>query len=331
MTDTADRIADWVSTNRYRLGLPAPAYPRVSLIGTGESYAAWLVRVPDADPLVVRIARRPVDQLPRPMAAELAGMALVPPGLGPRPVLLEESPVPLGAPFMVTGYVPGREVEPAGWTDELLVAHARQVAMLHAEPHRVHGDITTPVEQRSPVLSLTAKVADSIAWWREANPDVAGDPEVTALLPSVEAYVAATEPAFARLHRFALIHGDLVVPNVLVDDAGTPRYVDWEWAEVGDPAQDLAYLGGAVAAPPWYLPLPSERVDLLLRAYVEAAGDAAGPLDDLRVRRDAFEVYERFFSSLHFRTRRGGPEDLRSGRYTDAVRLLTDGLTARLS
>ena len=31
--------------------------------------------------------------------------------------------------------------------------------------------------------------------------------------------------------------------GVLVD-AGAPRYVDWEWVEIGDPAQDLAYIGG---------------------------------------------------------------------------------------
>ncbi len=46
-------------------------------------------------------------------------------------------------------------------------------------------------------------------------------------------------------------------------------------------------------------------------------------MNDLRVRRDAFEVFERFFSSLHFRTRRGTEDDR---RYTEAVRLLTTGL-----
>ena len=43
--------------------------------------------------------------------------------------------------------------------------------------------------------------------------------------------------------------------------AGVPRYVDWEWVEIGDPAQDLAYIGAPVAAPPWYLPMRSEQVE----------------------------------------------------------------------
>src|SRR5205085_5978001 len=106
------------------LGAPVGEDPQARLIGTGESYAAWLLDLGrEAEPLVVRIARRPVDDLPRPMAAEL-----VPAGIGPRPVLLEESPEPLGAPFIVTGYVPGREIGADGWGDELLAAHARQLA-----------------------------------------------------------------------------------------------------------------------------------------------------------------------------------------------------------
>lgn len=331
MTDIADRIAGWVRDSADRLGLAAPVDPQVSRIGSGESYEAWLVAAAGAEPLVVRVARRPVSDLPRPMAAELAGIALVPDGIGPRAVVLEESPKPLGSPFMVTGFVPGREVDPAGWTGELVAAHARQLARLHARPYAACGDVTVPEASRSAAFSLTGKYDESIDWWRGENPAVVADPEVAALAPRVRAYVAAAEPAFARLHRFALVHGDCVVPNILVDDAGVPRYVDWEWAEIGDPAQDLAYLGGYVAAPPWYLPLTLKRLDLLLDAYVAAAGEAAGDPEDLRRRRDAFEVSERFFSSLHFRTLRGGAEDRRTGRYSDAVRLLTAGLDARLS
>ncbi|RSM88715.1 hypothetical protein DMH04_08850 [Kibdelosporangium aridum] len=325
MADIAPRIAEWVRAN---IDLP-PGKLNVSLIGTGESYAAWLVRVAGADPLVVRIPRRPVEELPRPMAAEMTGLTLAPPGLGPRAVLFEESADPLGAPFLVTGYVPGHEVSVHDWDDALLAAHARQLAALHATPFTAAGEVTAAERDRTPRLSLTARLADSLEWWRGAHPDVLGDPEVARLLPAVEQHITAAEPAFARLRRFALIHGDLVAPNILVH-AGTPRYVDWEWVEVGDPAQDLAYIGGLVAAPPWYVPLTTEQIDRFLKAYVVHAGEAAGPLTDLRIRRDAFEIFERFFSSLHFRTQRGNDEDRRSGRYTEAVRLLTAGLQRAL-
>jgi aminoglycoside phosphotransferase (APT) family kinase protein len=325
MTGTADRVAGWVRANADRVGVPSAGEAEVSLIGTGESYAAWLVRVAGVDPLVVRIPWRPVEELPRPMAAEVAGLALVPPGLGPRAVLFEESAEHLGAPFMVTTYVPGQVVAARNWDDALLHAHARQLAVLHATPFAAAGAVTASEQDRTTGLSLSERFADSIGWWRGAHPEVLADDDVARLVPAVERYLAEAAPVFARLHRFSLIHGDLVVPNVLVD-AGTPRYVDWEWVEIGDPAQDLAYIGGPVAAPPWYVPLSPARVDRFLNAYADHAGESAGSMDDLRVRRDAFEVFERFFSSLHFRTRRGTEDD----PYTEAVRLLTAGLRERL-
>ncbi|PZT70347.1 hypothetical protein DN402_33495 [Streptomyces sp. SW4] len=149
---------------------------------------------------------------------------------------------------MVCGYVPGRVPQPAEWTESLLQAHARRLSTLHARAFARCGGLRAPAAERSAALSLTDLFDESLAWWRERFPGLLRDRETGALLPRVAAFVAAAEPAFRRLDRFALVHGDLVVPNIVVDDAGTPRYVDWEWARIGDPAQDLAYIGGPVAA-----------------------------------------------------------------------------------
>ena len=187
-----------------------------------------------------------------------------------------------------------------------------------------------PPERRSSTLSLVERFSSSLAWWRAARPDVVSDPEVAQLLPRAEAFVAAAAPAFDRLNRFALVHGDLIVTNILVDDAGTPRYVDWEWSEIGDPAHDLAMLGGQVASRPCYLSLDRGRIRSLLAAYLRHATSLQDEtLDSLETRRGAWEVFDRFFCSLHFRTRRGTPED-RTGRYSRAVADLTAGLDRRL-
>jgi aminoglycoside phosphotransferase (APT) family kinase protein len=304
----------------------------VRLLGQGESYTAWRLDADGADPLVVRVARRAVEDLPRPMTEEFAALGILPDGVGPAPVLLEQAPDnPLGSPYMVCGYVPGTVRRPAEWTDAMLGAHARQMARLHTPAFERCGDVTAPAGERATKLSLTALFEMSLAWWSETSPHVVGDPEVSRLLPRVAGFVAAAEPAFARLHRFAAIHGDLVVPNIVVDEAGTPRYVDWEWAEIGDPARDLAYIGGHVPAPPWYLPLNRTRLRRLLETYLRQIPDHGDETpEDLEARRDAWEVYERFFSSLHFRTRRGAPEDQRTGLYTHAVAELTAGLDRRL-
>ncbi|WP_406490996.1 phosphotransferase [Streptomyces sp. NBC_01604] len=337
--DTATRIEYLAQTEPASLGLPeqtpasSPRNNRVRLLGQGESYTAWRLDADGSPPLVIRVPRRAPEDLPRPMSKEFAALPLIPDGVGPSAVLLEQArDNPLGSPYMVCGYVSGRVLHPAEWNDGLLAAHARQLSRLHARTFDRCGDVDAPAEEQGTNLSLTHLFTTSLTWWRETFPHVVDDPEVSRLLPRVEAFMAAAESAFRRLERFTLIHGDLVVPNILVDDAGTPRYVDWEWAEIGDRAKDLAYIGGRIPAPPWYLPLDRTRIRRLLETYLRHASDTCDEtLDSLQTRRDAWEVYERFFSSLHFRTRRNSPEDLQTGLYTHAVAQLTAGLRHHLA
>jgi aminoglycoside phosphotransferase (APT) family kinase protein len=327
----ADRITRLARDQPERLGLPDKAGDvAVRLLGQGESYAAWLVQVSGSDPVVVRIARRSLEDLPRPMAEEFAALDQVPPDLGPAPILLDQSrDSALAAPYMVTSYVPGRVRAPEEWDDALLSAHAARLARLHERPYDRCGAITEPPERRSPILSLVDLFASSLAWWQGSRPDVVREPEVARLLPRVEAFVVAARPAFERLTRFALVHGDLIVQNILVDEAGVSRFVDWEWAEIGDPARDHALLGGHVASSPDYLPLERDRIRSFLAAYLRAAGDRGDTVDSLETRHGAWEVYDRFFCSLHFRTRRGSADD-RTGHYTSAAAELTAGLDRRL-
>jgi aminoglycoside phosphotransferase (APT) family kinase protein len=259
-----------------RFGLPGGPVI-VQRLGAGETYAAWRATAGDHD-VVVRVVRRPVAEMPRPMATEFAMLRLVPDGLGSRPVLLDESPELLGRPFMVTTFVPGRVGGPADWTPELLTAHARGLARLHQE--------------RRPGSVLVADhFRDSLAWWRDHHPAIVD--QVAGLVPLVAAHVEPAPPA----PRHTFVHGDAVATNILIDDAGTPRYIDWEWADFGDPAQDLAYVGGVIAAPPWYVPLGQAELDHFLAAYQEVHPD-----ETLHERRTAWEICERFFASLHLRT-----------------------------
>lgn len=293
-------LARIVSAQPHRFGVTGGPV-RVRRLGAGESYEAWHVRAGGEDggedsgedsgeDVVLRVVHRPVHELPRPMSAEFDVLPLVPAGIGPRAVLLDESPELLGSPFMVTSLVPGRVVD--AWSPELLTAHARQLARLHAAT-------------RPGTVLLADHLRDSLAWWTAQHPDVVA--QVEHLVPHVVAFVEPIPPA----PRTTLIHGDAVPSNILVDDDGTPRYVDWEWGGFGDPAQDLAYLGGSIAAAPWYVPLTPAAIDHLLAAY-----RAVHPDDTLHLRRAGWEVCERFLTSLHFRL---------TGR-RDAVEVLTEGL-----
>lgn len=347
---TAEAIATLVSAHPQWFddgrGAPKRPNPSATLIGTGESYAAWLVISREAADLqdrdgprsvVVRVPHRPAE-LPRPMSEEFAALVAAPEGLGPRPIHLsapgeslaqELSGATGGAAdggtgasaYMVVGRVPGQVRPPGAWTDDLLAAHARQLARLHEHTFDGHGDLTS-TESLTPRLSMVESGESGMAWWREHHRDLATADDVRALWPRVQALFAATEPEFERLQQFALIHGDAAVPNILIS-GGVPRYVDWEWAHIGDPARDLAFIGGAVWQAPWYLRLDDTRFARYVQAYCAAVGpdaDAAA----LTARARAWLVNETFFVALHFRRQAARTND---GEY--AVR--ADTLLTRLS
>ncbi|WP_109471020.1 phosphotransferase family protein [Ornithinimicrobium cavernae] len=330
---------EWLDDGR---GVPAEPSPDATLIGSGESYAAWLVvsrELTDLrDPrgprrVVVRVPHRP-DELPRPMSEEFAALVAAPEGVGPRPIHLATAGDPVGAElgsttggtaYMVVEHVPGQVRPPAAWTDDLLAAHAGQLARLHELTFDGYGDVTATDRLRHGLSMVRAGEA-GLQWWSDHHPRLVAAPDVAALWPRVRALFAATEPEFERLEQFCLTHGDAAVPNILVS-GGVPRYVDWEWAGIGDPARDLAFIGGAVWLDPWYLRLTPERVGRYLEAYCAAAGPAAAPTSEpaaLAARGRCWLVNEVFFVALHFRRqaeRGAGPE------YADRA----DTLLARLA
>lgn len=58
----------------------------------------------------------------------------------------------------------------------------------------------------------------------------------------------------------AFLHGDLVAANVLWPPGGGPVLIDWEFARMGDPAEDLAYLAELNG-------LPGPALDAVLEGY----------------------------------------------------------------
>ncbi|WP_050347715.1 phosphotransferase family protein [Arsenicicoccus sp. oral taxon 190] len=296
----------------------------VSLLGHGESYAAWHVATRDTD-VVVRVVRRDAAELPRGMRDEFACLQRLPDGIGPAPIALDESGDRLGIPAMVVSLVAGEVLtDPGRWDDALLARLAQVIARLHAEPYDRCGPLDDPTRS---AVSIVGAFEAGLGWWLEHHPEVVDDPEVLALLPLVRGYLAAREPWFEGVRRFALVHGDLVAANVLVE-RGEPRLVDWEWAEIDDPARDLGYLGGVLASPGVQVPLTRAQVAGFVRAYLQAAPAdvyAAETEESLLARRDAWEVSETLLSSLHDRLllRQGRDEP---GTTEARVRLATEGL-----
>ncbi|MBO3725477.1 phosphotransferase [Actinomyces bowdenii] len=331
---------------------------RVEALGRGESYAAWLVRS-GGRARVVRVQRRATADMPRPMAAEFAALERIPPELGTSAIAMEPGPDnPLGAPYMVTSYVPGAVLAPQEWGPPLLAALAGQLARLHlalAEPAggqtggtagetgvggsaapssgAARDGIAVAVVPTT-VAPASAQGEEVLAWWRGSAPWTLEHPLVAPLLGAWREALARRDPAFRETPIHPLIHGDVVRTNVVVRE-GVPRLIDFEWAEPGDVAKDLALIGGRVSGGPWYVPMGRQDVQALVEEYVRVmaaqaprmgcrasgAGGGVGPVrwspghasvtdpSRLLVRRGAYELIDRMGNLLYCLSRGREPRD----------------------
>jgi thiamine kinase-like enzyme len=267
--------------------------------------------------------------MPRPLADEFAALALVPVDVGPQPVALDPAPDnPLGHPWLAATWVPGNSKPPAAWTEADLQVWAQVLARLHDPVYQRRGPVRQPTIEG---LSLVSEFEQILAWWRDNQPAVATTPAAAALGERVLNWLGDYEADFRRLDRFSFIHADLVAGNVVFDG---PRcwLVDWEWAEIGDVARDLALLGGWGAAGPSYVPLNDAQINLLLETYANAVLVKSGSrpdLESLRRRRDAWEMCNRYPTCLHYQlqARRSDP----TGVYAEAAAQLWDSIATRLA
>lgn len=308
-------------------GLVVSAAVEVHALGAGESYAAWKV-VDGTQSVVVRIPRRPPEEMPASMNEELDASELIDGSVGARALAMDDSPDnALGTPFIVSTFVPGAVLPAAQWNDALLRAHARQLARLHDPHYEGAGALGAD----GAAIDLVREFDEGYGWWQESHPDVTDSNGVAALGAAVRQRLLEARPFFDGM-RYSFIHGDLVATNVVVDREGMPRFIDWEWARIGDVAQDLAYIGGTVVGGPWYVFMKPSTVTRFIAEYMTAA--AAQPhwnnesFERLQGRRDAWELYERFLSSLHFLKQARALDD--PGFYPEAVRSLHATLRSRM-
>ena len=319
MDSALRRIRIAVSTGRLR-GLPAePGTPEITLLGAGESYVAWRIGSGD-QAQVLRVPRRSPHEMPRSMMAEFETLRRVPPELGTSAIALETgTDNPLGIPYMVTTHVSGRALRATDWNPRLATALAHQIARLH------EALATSPAPSAVFVPSAGEQGEELLTWWGRHHPETLTDPRVSALLPAWRRELSRLAPAFEAVPIHPLIHGDVVVTNVILGPDGVPRLIDFEWSGPGDRAKDLALIGGRVIGGPWYLPMTPDDVAALVTEYSRYSRHA-GAIDpqQLLARRDAYELLDRMGNLLYCLSR---PGEARYGMWADEIaRNLTDRL-----
>lgn len=151
--------------------------------------------------------------------------------------------------------------------------HPTRLARLWGEIHTISPDRLPDAMARP--KSWDARIDELIATWRHyERASVNSDPTWR----YIAAWLEANKPPPLPLR---LTHGDPQAPNVMVDHGGAYLVVDWEFAAIGDPREDLGWYNiySTAAGPNLYEADP----EAFLAAYREVTGFGEAEVNQLTV------------------------------------------------
>jgi aminoglycoside phosphotransferase (APT) family kinase protein len=218
----AERVAAWLAA---QFGARV-SIARAEVIGGGFSRRMWRVSLLVDDvprDVIVRIEQGgmfgtdSVTEVTAMRALHGAGFSV------PAVLAVEESAAVLGEPFFVMEQVPGVVRLDDQGLDDII----RSVADLHRVPVEVLDASGRSAQQ---------VVHDNIEYWRTMYREHAPEsPLVEHGADWLHAHLEPTGPS-------VIVHGDAGPGNALFDPERGLTTIDWEFAHVGDAAEDWAYL-----------------------------------------------------------------------------------------
>jgi aminoglycoside phosphotransferase (APT) family kinase protein len=153
----------------------------------------------------------------------------------PRPVALCTDLSVLGAPFFLMEYVAGESIGPrVVRRPELAPARAALAAQMAQQLARIHNleplsFLPAPPGDLSPARHIVNSLQQSLAALGIESPGLAA---------GLRWLERNAPPAPSRL---SLLHGDFRIGNIIVDARGLAAVIDWEFAHLGDPLEDVAW------------------------------------------------------------------------------------------
>ncbi|MET0546052.1 MAG: phosphotransferase family protein [Caulobacterales bacterium] len=133
-------------------------------------------------------------------------------------------------------------------SDQLYKVLAEGMATLHTLPPLVKlGDLTDSIRAEWWGLPIPESVRRYLQGWFDIYMANAHNPSPS--LMSLYGWLLANVPPAEG--RSVLLHGDIGFHNMLVDDGRLSALVDWEFAHIGDPAEDLGYVKNIIDGADW--------------------------------------------------------------------------------
>lgn len=176
------------------------------------------------------------DALDRPAEFALLERAVAAGVLAPRPRWLDPDGRVLGRPFLLMDRIEGESIGPrVVRRPELAEARARMPRQMAEQLARIHATDPTGLDAlpRPPAGLSPAQHALVQA---RALVDALG-----VVSPALEFGMRWLEQHAPECPQPTLVHGDFRVGNLIVGPEGLRAVIDWEFAHIGDPLEDLAW------------------------------------------------------------------------------------------
>jgi aminoglycoside phosphotransferase (APT) family kinase protein len=144
-----------------------------------------------------------------------------------------------GAPVLCMDFVEGDKRAPRDAQE--IESLGRAVGRVHALPTHDLGDGPSGMATtRAYFDTRVAEIAEKVEWARDPLlPEVRDRLRAALLLLDEHAARARDSGAFETTDSLVLLHGDVAGGNILWTP--DPILIDWEYARIGDPADEIAY------------------------------------------------------------------------------------------
>src|SRR5579862_8878512 len=209
----------------------------VRLLGRGWDMTVWLVD----EQWVFRFPRR--EMVIRGLDNEIALLPQLAPLLPlpiPRPTMVGEPSPEYGWPFYGAPFLPGRELAEAGLDDEGRAALARPLGEFLRTLHGTRLDADLPIDPvgRADMTVRVPRTRERLAELEQLGLWQA--PQAAHAVIEAAAELGPPEPT-------ALVHGDLHLRHLLVDEGGrAAAVIDWIDLSFNDPGVDLVLYWSAL-------------------------------------------------------------------------------------